>query len=40
MKATGTYIETSTAGESFKAFVPNPLPLEPVPAENSICKHL
>ena len=29
MKATGTYITTSTAGESFKAFVPNPLPPEP-----------
>ncbi len=29
MKATGTYITTSAAGESFKAFVPNPLPPEP-----------
>jgi Fic family protein len=29
MKATGTYVTTSTAGESFKAFVPNPLPPEP-----------
>ncbi len=29
MKATGTYITTSTAGESFKAFVPNPLPPDP-----------
>ena len=29
MKATGTYIMTSTAGESFRAFVPNPLPPDP-----------
>ena len=29
MKATGTYITTSRAGESFKAFVPNPLPPDP-----------
>ena len=29
MKATGTYITTSTAGESFQAFVPNPLPPDP-----------
>ena len=29
MKATGTYIPTSTAGESFKAFMPNPLPPDP-----------
>jgi len=29
MKATGTYVTTSTAGESFKAFVPDPLPPEP-----------
>ena len=29
MKATGTYITTSTAGESFRAFVPNPLPPDP-----------
>ena len=29
MKATGTYITTSTAGESFKAFVPSPLPPDP-----------
>jgi Fic family protein len=29
MKATGTYVTTSTAGESFKAFVPNPLPPKP-----------
>lgn len=29
MKATGTYVTSSTAGESFKAFVPNPLPPEP-----------
>ena len=29
MKATGTYITTSTAGESFKAFVPAPLPPSP-----------
>jgi Fic family protein len=29
MKATGTNITTSTAGESFKAFVPNPLPPDP-----------
>ena len=26
MKPTGIYVTTSTAGESFKAFVPNPLP--------------
>ena len=29
MKATGTYITTSAAGESFQAFVPNPLPPDP-----------
>jgi len=29
MKATGTYITTSTAGESVRAFVPNPLPPDP-----------
>lgn len=29
MKATGTYITTSTAGESFRSFVPNPLPPDP-----------
>ncbi len=29
MKATGTYITASTAGESFRAFVPNPLPPAP-----------
>ncbi|HUU22223.1 MAG TPA: Fic family protein [Phycisphaerae bacterium] len=29
MKATGTYVTTSAAGESFRAFVPNPLPPEP-----------
>jgi Fic family protein len=29
MKATGTYVTASTAGESFKAFVPAPLPPEP-----------
>ncbi len=29
MKATGTYVATSTADESFKAFVPNPLPPDP-----------
>jgi len=29
MKATGTYITSSTAGESFRAFVPDPLPPEP-----------
>jgi len=29
MKATGTYIVTATAGESFRAFVPNPLPPDP-----------
>jgi cell filamentation protein, protein adenylyltransferase len=29
MKATGTYVTTATAGESFEAFVPNPLPPEP-----------
>lgn len=29
MKATGTYITTATAGESVRAFVPNPLPPDP-----------
>ncbi len=29
MKATGTYIMTSTAGESVRAFLPNPLPPDP-----------
>jgi len=29
MKATGTYITPSAAGESFQAFVPNPLPPDP-----------
>lgn len=29
MKATGTYIKTSAGGESFRAFVPNPLPPDP-----------
>ena len=29
MKATGTYITASTSGESFRAFVPNPLPPDP-----------
>jgi len=29
MKATGTYVMTSTAGESVRAFVPNPLPPDP-----------
>jgi len=29
MKATGTYIKASTAGESFRAFVPDPLPPDP-----------
>jgi Fic family protein len=29
MKATGTYVATSTAGESVRAFVPNPLPPDP-----------
>ena len=29
MKATGTYIKASAAGESFKAFVPDPLPPDP-----------
>jgi Fic family protein len=29
MKATGTYITSSMAGESFRAFVPDPLPPEP-----------
>jgi Fic family protein len=29
MKATGTYVTTSTAGESVQAFVPNPLPPDP-----------
>ncbi|MBT3199226.1 MAG: Fic family protein [Phycisphaerales bacterium] len=29
MKATGTYITASTSGESFQAFVPNPLPPDP-----------
>jgi len=29
MKATGTYVTTSMAGESFKAFVPYPLPPKP-----------
>jgi Fic family protein len=29
MKATGTYITTSAAGESFQAFVPDPLPPDP-----------
>ncbi len=30
MKATGTYVTTSTAGESFRAFVPDPLPPDPL----------
>jgi Fic family protein len=29
MKATGTYVTTATAGESVRAFVPNPLPPDP-----------
>ena len=29
MKATGTYLTCTTAGESFRAFVPAPLPLDP-----------
>ena len=29
MKATGTYVPASTAGESFQAFVPHPLPPDP-----------
>ena len=29
MKATGTYIKTRTEGESFNAFLPNPLPPDP-----------
>ena len=29
MKATGTYVTTTTAGESVRAFVPNPLPPDP-----------
>ena len=29
MKATGTYVTTSTAGESLRAFVPDPLPPDP-----------
>ncbi len=29
MKATGTYVTTSTAGESVRAFVPDPLPPDP-----------
>ncbi len=29
MKATGTYVTTLTAGESVRAFVPNPLPPDP-----------
>lgn len=29
MKPTGTYIRTSTAGESFQAFIPNSLPPDP-----------
>ena len=29
MKATGTYVTTSTAGESFRAFIPSPLPPDP-----------
>lgn len=29
MKTSGTYVTVSTAGESFRAFIPNPLP--PVP---------
>ncbi len=29
MKATGTYVTTSTAGESVRAFLPNPLPPDP-----------
>ena len=29
MNETGTYIKTSTAGETFQAFVPHPLPPEP-----------
>lgn len=29
MKATGTYVTTSTAGASVRAFVPNPLPPDP-----------
>ena len=29
MKMTGTYVKTSTVGESFQAFAPNPLPPDP-----------
>lgn len=29
MKPTGTYIRASTVGESFQAFIPNPLPPDP-----------
>ncbi len=29
MKLTGTYVKASTAGESFQAFIPNPLPPDP-----------
>lgn len=29
MKATGTYVTTATAGESVRAFIPNPLPPDP-----------
>ena len=29
MKPTGTYIKASMAGESFQAFIPNPLPPDP-----------
>ena len=29
MKPTGTYVRASTAGESFQAFIPNPLPPDP-----------
>jgi len=29
MKATGRYVATSTAGESVRAFIPNPLPPDP-----------
>ena len=30
MRPTGTYVTSSTAGESFRAFVPNPLPPDPL----------
>ena len=34
MKATGTYVKCSTAGEAFQAFVPAPLPPQPPLALN------